>query len=55
MTEPLSESDRIFQAAAGPDHYPAWLYMGGSYLTGAGDRLVACFRPCSVPRFADEE
>lgn len=40
-----SESDRIFREAAGPQRYPAWLYIGGVGLQGAGDRLVSAFMP----------
>lgn len=44
----MSEAERVFAAAAGPMRYPAWLYMGAAGCIGGGDRLMACFRPCTV-------
>lgn len=43
--KPETDADRIFREAAGPQRYPAWLYIGGAGLHGAGDRLVSAFMP----------
>jgi hypothetical protein len=37
--------ERTFNAAAGSQVYPVWLIAGAAGLRGAGDRLMACFRP----------
>ena len=44
------ECERIANQAAGPGFYPAWLYIGGPGKQGAGNRLVAAFVPCTVPK-----
>ena len=41
----MTDAERIFLEAAGRERNPAWLYIGGVYLKGAGDRLAACFLP----------
>ena len=48
MSEPKNPAEKLFNDAAGPMRYPAWLYIGGQGLKGGGDRLVACFLPCTV-------
>lgn len=46
----MEEIERLYAAAAGPDRYPPWLYMGGIGLKGGMVRLKAVFFPCTVPR-----
>lgn len=44
----MTDLERLFRAARGPMHYPAYLYIGGVGLEGGWDRLIATFVPCTA-------
>jgi hypothetical protein len=47
----MTQADRIYLEAAGPQCYPAWLHIGrAGSLNGWQERLAAAFVPCTVPR-----